>query len=304
MSAAPLIAALLAGFALLTAGLWRWTRPTPSRGGHLCGRCGYDVRGLPTPVCPECGADLRVVGTVDPSRRAWKSRWTFIFAWTLLILVASLAAIPPQMEKVGFARRTASSSMTCRVSFVVGDAGALGALELFITAHNTELYWRGFGKPGRLAYAHYRVDMPRGASVHLRVDPQARTATPVNDMDQPLGPSRPFDKGALHDLAAANGRTISDGFTTSGMEAFAIFVKSSAAGVSIKPNSTAGRFGSGGGKRSGSAPACVDYQWMTSALCQDSLSPLNLFAWLVPLALWWLGLRLDRRRRMPDALLK
>jgi len=27
-----------------------------------CGHCGYDVRGLPSPVCPECGSDLRIVG--------------------------------------------------------------------------------------------------------------------------------------------------------------------------------------------------------------------------------------------------
>jgi hypothetical protein len=29
---------------------------------RACGRCGYDVRGLPTFFCPECGSDLREVG--------------------------------------------------------------------------------------------------------------------------------------------------------------------------------------------------------------------------------------------------
>ena len=29
-----------------------------------CGRCHYPVRGMPTFVCPECGADVRDVGIV------------------------------------------------------------------------------------------------------------------------------------------------------------------------------------------------------------------------------------------------
>lgn len=28
-----------------------------------CATCGYDVRGLPTSTCPECGSDLNEVGT-------------------------------------------------------------------------------------------------------------------------------------------------------------------------------------------------------------------------------------------------
>lgn len=31
----------------------------------VCGQCGYDVRGLPSAICPECGADLAVVGLRD-----------------------------------------------------------------------------------------------------------------------------------------------------------------------------------------------------------------------------------------------
>jgi hypothetical protein len=29
----------------------------------VCGGCGYILRGLPTSICPECGADTRVVGS-------------------------------------------------------------------------------------------------------------------------------------------------------------------------------------------------------------------------------------------------
>lgn len=31
-----------------------------------CGHCGYDVRGLPTFICPECGKDLREAGILTP----------------------------------------------------------------------------------------------------------------------------------------------------------------------------------------------------------------------------------------------
>ena len=37
-----------------------------------CGRCGYDVRGLPGRVCPECGGDLDVVGRFAPQFRNWQ----------------------------------------------------------------------------------------------------------------------------------------------------------------------------------------------------------------------------------------
>ena len=32
----------------------------------VCGHCGYQVNGLPTNICPECGSDLAVVGVCGP----------------------------------------------------------------------------------------------------------------------------------------------------------------------------------------------------------------------------------------------
>jgi predicted RNA-binding Zn-ribbon protein involved in translation (DUF1610 family) len=46
-----------------------------------CGRCGYDVRGLSSFTCPECGSDLREVGIVRP-----RSRRGLDVGWKLLIL--------------------------------------------------------------------------------------------------------------------------------------------------------------------------------------------------------------------------
>jgi class 3 adenylate cyclase len=43
----------------------RRRRRNPGGVARACGHCGYDVRGLPTFACPECGSDLRQVGIVS-----------------------------------------------------------------------------------------------------------------------------------------------------------------------------------------------------------------------------------------------
>ena len=58
-----------------------------------CGRCGYAVRGLPGATCPECGADLAVVGILQPApsrSREWGTL-AWIVAW--LAVVVTLARI-------------------------------------------------------------------------------------------------------------------------------------------------------------------------------------------------------------------
>ncbi len=49
----------------LTRGI-RLSRDNRSVTHPECGHCGYDVRGLPTFICPECGRDLREVGILTP----------------------------------------------------------------------------------------------------------------------------------------------------------------------------------------------------------------------------------------------
>lgn len=50
---------LLAGVVF---GIVLWAGGGRSSGEMSCGGCGYSVRGLETLNCPECGADLRMVG--------------------------------------------------------------------------------------------------------------------------------------------------------------------------------------------------------------------------------------------------
>lgn len=56
---------------------------------NVCGKCGYPLHGLPTPVCPECGSDTGRVGTrlaVGPSRAA---RWWAWGAWVVALMTAN-----------------------------------------------------------------------------------------------------------------------------------------------------------------------------------------------------------------------
>lgn len=53
-----------AALAVALVGFWRRRRDRSDKPVRSCGRCGYDVRGLTTFVCPECGSDLRTVGVV------------------------------------------------------------------------------------------------------------------------------------------------------------------------------------------------------------------------------------------------
>ena len=61
------------------------------RGGNfvhgVCGRCGYSLRGLPTTICPECGANTAIVGTRRPSRNPGSGRWFACALWIVLLLI-------------------------------------------------------------------------------------------------------------------------------------------------------------------------------------------------------------------------
>lgn len=50
-----------------------------------CGSCGYSVRGVSELVCPECGADLKVVGILKPGQRR-----TSVLAGCLMPLVVTI----------------------------------------------------------------------------------------------------------------------------------------------------------------------------------------------------------------------
>ena len=79
----------------------QWRR-RPVNAAPVCGRCGYDVRGLPGNVCPECGSDLRVVGVRRPGdREPLRARWR-LFGWTAFVFLSvlvPLAALWGEVER-------------------------------------------------------------------------------------------------------------------------------------------------------------------------------------------------------------
>ncbi|HSI36374.1 MAG: adenylate/guanylate cyclase domain-containing protein [Phycisphaerae bacterium] len=86
MVSVGIVAALL----LTIGGLVWYLKRRRARLPGVCGKCGYNVTGIPTFTCPECGSDLREVGIVQgtggrikPSREA-VALGVQLGAWTLL----------------------------------------------------------------------------------------------------------------------------------------------------------------------------------------------------------------------------
>jgi hypothetical protein len=54
-----------------------------------CANCGYNVRGLPSPICPECGANLNAVGCISlrDSRKDRRKRILRAFFFTVLMAI-------------------------------------------------------------------------------------------------------------------------------------------------------------------------------------------------------------------------
>lgn len=48
--------------------LVRWLVPMPTP-DHVCHQCGYSLKNLKSPVCPECGVDLSPRGRIPPLGR-------------------------------------------------------------------------------------------------------------------------------------------------------------------------------------------------------------------------------------------
>jgi hypothetical protein len=58
-----------------------------------CGHCGYDARGLPSDICPECGSDLSEVGRIAPQFRRWQRVPPLLRGLVFAVVVLLLAAI-------------------------------------------------------------------------------------------------------------------------------------------------------------------------------------------------------------------
>jgi hypothetical protein len=86
------IALILYAIAALCVFRWLYnrSRPMPRSDEDTCAKCGYIVRGLTRPTCPECGADLAVPGAIvtpEQSIRPALGLVVRIGCWLVLMIV-------------------------------------------------------------------------------------------------------------------------------------------------------------------------------------------------------------------------
>ncbi len=315
MPAGMVAAVLVIFFALLgiaTVVLWEVTRPAPRtvttvgprRGG--CGRCGYDARGLPTPICPECGADLRVVGTLYPTVRA-RPWWAFPLGWTILVAVATLIAAPPAAGRFGVARRQATYTLTGRYAAAplpasTAAAAPAAALNLGFDARAEDHYWLALPAPP-LRYESATLGLQPRSAAHLQLDSRLQSAVLVDGAGEPLGPAGPFDAAAVVALSASQNGAADDDVAEVAVRKLLAAEDSRLGGrvESRRPGSSGSASGGGGGGAFAKSGRRVVYRYDDSATYAVTYHPLTLALLLPPLLLWGLGLALDRRRRGPMA---
>ncbi len=64
-----------------------------------CGKCRYDVRGIASMVCPECGSDLLTVGIIDRLPTKWWAS-ALVGAYIIAAAIGPLVVIPSGLARV------------------------------------------------------------------------------------------------------------------------------------------------------------------------------------------------------------
>ncbi|MEM6391907.1 MAG: hypothetical protein AAF797_03970 [Planctomycetota bacterium] len=89
-------------------GLWRLIaserRDTEADRPMGCGECGYAVDGLEGLTCPECGADLRVVGIKKQAVSTQRTASRFLIAIGLIGLTRVMAVVVARLQSTSVQR--------------------------------------------------------------------------------------------------------------------------------------------------------------------------------------------------------
>lgn len=171
----------LAAVALIC--LWIWRKRWAKRAdGPTCGRCGYDVRGLPSSICPECGSDLKTVGIVEPGMAGRMTVGLRVLYWTLLVAIISPGVVWLGM-RYGPAYRHDEAAYE-----MVPKSGAVS--KVFIS------YWgKGVGTTAPVEVVKCMFDPPNKITVILEVYKGGKTCS-YQDQNWQRVP-KPFDESAV-----------------------------------------------------------------------------------------------------------
>jgi hypothetical protein len=128
-----------------------------------CGKCGYNVTGLESMVCPECGSDLREVGIMTPSQRPRPvdlGPLLPMLVWTLLLTGLAVAISGALTTNAPYLRET-------RVQRVIFAQLSYLQTTIQVEEVGTVTSWgrRSEGKP-----THLRLSTGTNRATQLDVD--------------------------------------------------------------------------------------------------------------------------------------
>lgn len=170
----------LAALALIC--LWIWRRTwAKGKDGPTCGRCGYDVRGLPSSICPECGSDLKVVGIVGPGTVRAGVGLRALY-WTLL-----MAMISPGVVWLGMRHGPAYRHEMAAYELVPRSGG--------YTRVAVQYFGDGVGTTAPVDVVKCFFDPPNKITVILEVYRGGKTCRYQDQNWQRV--TRPFDESAV-----------------------------------------------------------------------------------------------------------
>ena len=151
-----LIGPLVLGFA------WAWYRRPRPAGEPRCAKCGYDIRGLPSPICPECGSDLRQVGTGALTDKTQRRYATIVALWAALCWIGGGVGLSLLSNLPAFTYQSSQNTQT----YTGPTSNAYKSVTVA-----SDLY--GYGRPPKPWRGHVKVTLTLndGRTAQLEIDP-------------------------------------------------------------------------------------------------------------------------------------
>lgn len=139
-------------------------RPRASRnvGGAVCAKCGYDISGLKSMHCPECGTELGKAMNAIARKKDFKKQLSAEYVRSSSIMVVSLAAaLAVFYWKMAGGASTAAMGLGVYLGLTIA-----GVIVGYIVFFACSMLWIGFDQPPlvtilRLTALYAIADIPR-----------------------------------------------------------------------------------------------------------------------------------------------